>query len=223
MKRNLQTGLGLAGLSIRRAMAVLFPAFLLFFNISLSAQSTTDKDAAFRKTLTDRSAKIVAGLGLSGKKKNEKITQLIASQYYQLNKVHDQSLEQTEKTKALESLHQRFVTRLNRKLNKEQVEKVKNGMTYNVLNVTYTAYQDMILTLTSEQKEKIYQWLLEAREKAMMEGSSEAKHKMFGKYKGKINNYLSEQGFNMKAEEKAWQQRLKEKRAKDAAGKQEPA
>lgn len=223
MRKKLQTGLGLAGLSFRQAVAVLSSAFLLFFSISLPAQSPAEKEAAFRKTLTDRSAKIVAGLGLSGKKKQTKITELIATQYYRLNQVHDQSSEPTEKTKALESLHQRFVARLNRKLDKEQVEKVKNGMTYNVLNVTYSAYQDMILTLNSEQKEKIYEWLVEAREKAMMEGSSEAKHKMFGKYKGKINNYLSEQGFNMKAEEKAWQQRLKEKREKDAAGKQQPA
>ena len=94
-------------------------------------------------------------------------------------------------------------------------------MTYRVMPVTYAAYQDMILTLTTEQKEKIYNWLKEARELAMDEGSSEDKHKVFGKFKGRINNYLSSQGYDMKAEEKGWQQRIKEKNAanKDKDGK----
>ena len=76
-------------------------------------------------------------------------------------------------------------------------------MTYRVMPVTYTAYQDMILTLTTEQKEKIYNWLKEARELAMDEGSSEDKHKVFGKFKGRINNYLSAEGYDMKKEEKS--------------------
>ena len=75
-------------------------------------------------------------------------------------------------------------------------------MTYRVMPVTYTAYQEMILTLTTEQKEKIYNWLKEAREQAMDEGSSEDKHKVFGKFKGRINNYLSAQGYDMKKEER---------------------
>jgi hypothetical protein len=46
-------------------------------------------------------------------------------------------------------------------------------------------------------------WLVEAREIAMDCGSSEEKHYWFGKYKGKINNYLSAEGYDLKkAEEK---------------------
>lgn len=86
-------------------------------------------------------------------------------------------------------------------------------MTYNVLNVTYTAYQDMIPTLTEEQKKQILTWLTEAREKAMDAESSDKKHAWFGKYKGRINNYLSAAGIDMKKEEAAWQQRIKERKA----------
>jgi hypothetical protein len=75
----------------------------------------------------------------------------------------------------------------------------------------------MIPTLTTEQKEKISNWLKEARELAMDEGSSEDKHKVFGKFKGRINNYLSAEGYDMKKEEKAWQERLKEKKQKESA------
>jgi hypothetical protein len=87
------------------------------------------------------------------------------------------------------------------------------------MNVTYAAYTDMILSLTEKHKEQILAWLKEAREKAMDEGSSDDKHKVFGKYKGRINNYLSSEGYDMKKEEKAWQQRLKEKREREAPGK----
>ncbi len=203
-----------------RQLLVIFSLVSMILSVLPAASQTAEeKDAAFRKVLTERSAKIVSALDITKAGKNNKITAIIANQYYDLNKVHDNVQDEAAKAVQLQSLHDKFVAKLNGKLKKEQVEKVKNGMTYNVLNVTYTAYQDMILTLTAEQKEKIYNWLLEAREKAMMEGSSDDKHKMFGKYKGKINNYLSQQGYDMKAEEKAWQQRLREKREKEAATK----
>ena len=85
-------------------------------------------------------------------------------------------------------------------------------MTYNVLNVTYTAYQDMLPSLTGEQKKQILAWLTEAREHAMDAESSDKKHAWFGKYKGRINNYLAKAGVDMKQAEKEWQQRLREKR-----------
>ena len=86
-------------------------------------------------------------------------------------------------------------------------------MTYRVMPITYAAYQDMLLNLTAEQKEQIYAWLKEARELAMDEGSSDDKHKVFGKYKGRINNYLSGAGYDMKKEGEEWQKRIKEKEA----------
>lgn len=224
MKKQIHLIGGFTNLFYKQVVSILFLALFLAMAIPASSQAGSGKDEAFKKTLRDRSAKIVAGLGIQKERKKEKITRIIADQYYALNKVHDNPGDTREKTPQLEALHARFISKLNNKLTKDQVEKVKNGMTYNVLNVTFTAYKDMILTLTDEQKQKIYNWLVEAREKAMMEGSSETKHKMFGKYKGKINNYLSGEGYDMKAEEKAWQQRLREKRGKEAAGeKQQPA
>jgi hypothetical protein len=218
-------------------------SFLLFTSLNGFGQQLTDeqKAAEYKKTITERSAKIVNTLGISDSDKFNKVVETIAGQYFNLNTIHDntkatiasikgQSLEQakadqmisTQQEKKAESLkqqHSAFIAQLKKQLSDDQIEKVKNGMTYNVLNVTYTAYQDMIPTLTEEQKKKIYNWLLEARELAMDEGSSDDKHKMFGKYKGRINNYLSAEGYDMKKEEKGWQERLKEKRAKEAAQK----
>ncbi|MGH8018178.1 MAG: DUF3826 domain-containing protein, partial [Opitutaceae bacterium] len=63
--------------------------------------------------------------------------------------------------------------------------------------------------LTGEQKRQILAWLAEAREHAMDAGSSEAKHAWFGKYKGKINNYLAAAGYDAKKAEKTWLERRK--------------
>ena len=208
---------------------------LSFATIIANAQS----GAEFKKTLHDRSVKIVNTLQITDSGKYIKIAGIIADHYFDLNKIHDKTKEsvaaikllqlsdeekndriqkeEETKTTRLKRLHDGFIATLQEHLSEAQVEKVKDGMTYGVMPITYTAYQDMVLTLTPEQKEKIYNWLKEARELAMDEGSSEDKHKVFGKYKGRINNYLSAQGYDMKKEEKAWQERLKEKKQKETS------
>ena len=213
--------------------------FSISFLIAGAQQDEADPIAiGFRKTLHDRSVKIVNTLGLTDSGKYNSVVDLLTDQYVDLNKVHDKTkgsiaainslqlvgeekssrirIEEEKKASQLFELHKGFITKLQKTLSGEQIEKIKDGMTYRVMPITYTAYTDMIPALTDGQKETIYHWLKEARELAMDEGSSEDKHKVFGKYKGKINNYLSSQGYNMKAEEKGWQERMKEKKQKEA-------
>lgn len=211
-------------------------AFLICI-INSTAQQTTDeqKQADYKKAITERSAKIVKTLDLNDTGIYNKTVLEISNQYFSLNTIHenfkaavtvikgqstgkaavDEAIKKEEEKKAemLRQQHSAFLTHLKGLLTDAQIDKVKNGMTYNVLNVTYTAYLDMLLNLTAEQKEKIYNWLVEARELAMDEGSSDDKHKVFGKYKGRINNYLSAQGIDMKKEEKEWQSRIKERQS----------
>jgi len=54
-------------------------------------------------------------------------------------------------------------------------------------------------------------WLKEARELAIDAESSKKKHEVFGKYKGRINNYLSARGYDLVKEREAWYKRLNEK------------
>jgi len=49
--------------------------------------------------------------------------------------------------------------------------------------------------------------LLEAREHAMDAESSDKKHAWFGKYKGRINNYLSSEGYDLKKAGEDWTKR----------------
>lgn len=212
-----------------------FIIFLLAFLISL--QINAQEDSAYIKTIRDRSAKIINTLEITDQKNYSTVLEKVMNQYFNLNKIHDQSkkqiadikkqivakedidkavkAEEEKKSSQLLQLHKEFIGQLKKNLTDAQVDKIKDGMTYNVLNVTYAAYQDKIPSLTTEQKEKIYTWLNEARELAMDEGSSEDKHKVFGKYKGRINNYLSDQGYDLRKEEKDWQERLRVKRSEE--------
>jgi len=102
------------------------------------------------------------------------------------------------------SLHDSFVAKLNGELTPEQVEIVKDKMTYNKVKVTYDAYCQFVPQMTDEQKAHILADLKTAREEAIDGGSSEEKSAIFGKYKGRINNYLSSQGIDMKKQEQAF-------------------
>jgi Spy/CpxP family protein refolding chaperone len=202
-----------------------------------TAPPTESKEAAYTRTITERAAKIVATLGLTDEAKGNKVRDVIANQYRELNTVHearkaqlaalkaqpkDDKTEAATKqiedrtTAALDKLHGKYLKQLGRYLTTDQVAMVKDGMTYRVLPSTMTAYEDMLPNLTAEQKAQMLAWLTEAREHAMDASTSEEKHKWFGKYKGRINNYLSAAGIDMNQAGKDWQARIAARKA--AAG-----
>ncbi len=208
---------------------------VLFSTTAVFAQEKSADDK-YREVVTGRAAKIVKTLELTDTAEYRIVRDRVAEHYIQLNKVYtqrdsllkiakaytaDKKLLEGEKTliddgtmAQVGKIHDGFVADLSKHLNADQLAKVKDGLTYNVLNVTYTAYQDMIPSLTQPQKDQIYAWLLEAREHAMDAESSDKKHWWFGKYKGRINNYLSAQGYNLEAERAAWEKRIAEKKEK---------
>lgn len=209
----------------------------LFTNLGFAQNlGTTDQaEAAYLQTITQRSNKIVSILGLTDSAKFYRVQTVLVNQYRILNTTHDainskikqikndsiiDKTVKAEKIRLLEeerlgstaSLHQVFIKNLSADLSSDQILLIKDGVTYNILPVTYKAYQEMIPQLSEQQKKKIYDWLVEAREYAMDAESSEKKHAWFGKYKGRINNYLSAEGIDMKKEEAEWQKRIKEKK-----------
>lgn len=203
-----------------------------FITAGMQAQAVTgaSQNPGYQKTIYDRSAKIVNTLSISDSAEFKKVQAIIANQYFVLADLQDRYAAETanikkqlpqqdrqlaaikpldeKKAEVVKQLHSNFVSQLNNNLNAEQVEKVKDGMTYRVMPLTYTAYLEEVPTLTNEQKAKIYDWLKEARELAMDAESSDKKHAVFGKYKGRINNYLSAAGYDMKKEGEEWAKRI---------------
>ena len=199
---------------------ILFFGGLVLITQAISAQ-LGDIDPAYLNTLKGRTAKIVDALEITDSAKWHRVQEIIIVQYYELSKIDDsrdaklakaKNLEGEEKEQAknqiqmetdasLYKLHAEYLAKLMSELTLEQVDNVKEGMTYGVLERTYNAYLDLLLNLTGEQKRFIFKNLVEARELAMDAGSSKAKHAWFGKYKGRINNYLSKEGIDMKKAE----------------------
>ena len=212
---------------MKESLSMLGTALIVTLSVATShtAVSRTTalqyEDTAYTRVITQRAAKIVAGLGLADSSVGVWARDIIAGQYRELNTIYTerdarikaikdqpgvdkQAIDSVKKIagedadKKIAQLHGQFLTRLSKELNPAQVEGVKDGMTYNVLHVTYRAYQEMLPDLTEEQKAHILADLTEAREHAMDAESSEKKHAWFGKYKGRINNYLSAAGIDTK-------------------------
>ena len=198
----------------------------------------SNADQAYTQTINTRAEKIVASLGISDPCKSIKVRDIIARHYRSLNEIYTARDEQIKTTKMqlnddkeglkksiagiqqrtdsqIAVLHPKFLSILSKQLTAKQIDQVKDGMTYNVVHVTYNGYTQMILNLTEAQKKKIMDWLIEAREHAMNAESAEKKHAWFGKYKGRINNYLSAAGYDLKKEGIEWEKRRKEKDQKE--------
>ena len=217
--------------------SVLLIVCVSFSITGVKAQLTqADEKEGYAQVITKRAAKIVAALNSTDSAFIAKVQNIVIDQYYNLGITHDARNSQVKAIKEgkteltadekehiqrietnaqqnLVQLHKQYLSRLAQLCTPQQIEQIKDGMTYGVLQVTYKAYQDMIPSLSGEQKKQILAWLTEARELAMDAESSEKKHAVFGKYKGRINNYLSAAGIDMKQAEAEWQKRLKERAA----------
>jgi hypothetical protein len=103
---------------------------------------------------------------------------------------------------SLKIIHNQFLKKLGIVLTPAQIDIVKDKMTYGVVQVTMKAYEEKYPELNDAEKKQMLAWLIEARETAMDQGSANEKHAVFGKYKGRINNYLSKDGFDAKTGKK---------------------
>jgi hypothetical protein len=178
-----------------------------------------DPDPNYTRVITGRADKIVKTLEIAEAGKQTRVRDIIVQQYRALNAIQAQRDTEIEAAKIsgdkadaaarvkstreqadlrIKQLHGKYLARLATELTPAQVDQVKDGMTYGVLPVTYRAYLAQTPELTEAQKQQIMAYLVEARELAMDGGTSEEKHAVFRQYKGKINNYLSAQGYKLK-------------------------
>lgn len=180
-------------------------------------------------TILERSKKVTNALNITGTEKGTQVLNIVANRYFELNDIYEerdslkkaassltgdakkqaQAFAESQKDSKLYRSHFAFDANLSLFLDEAGIETVKDVMTYNVVKVTYDAQCDMIPTLKEEEKAQILAWLKEAREFAIDAESSRKKHEAFGKYKGRINNYLSKRGYDLTKEREEWAKRVK--------------
>ncbi len=197
--------------------------------------NSKDRDAKYVESIVKRSQKIVDKLGIADTVTAKEVRNIIANRYFELNDIYavrDAKLKEikesgitgTQKDDAIKAAnavkdaalyrsHFAFPAALSLYISDAQITAVKDGMTYGVVKVTYDAHLDMIPSLTDEEKAQIYAWLVEAREFAMDAENSNKKHETFGKFKGRINNYLAGRGYDLNKERQEWYKRIEERKA----------
>ena len=187
---------------------------LSLLTITASAQvklNSEGQDPQYVETIKGRAQKIVDGLQLQDAQKAENVRNIIANRYFLLNDIHAKydKTQQAARDAELYKHHFELASALALYLTEEQIDAVKDGMTFGRLKRDYQAQQDMIPTLKEEEKLQILIWLKEAREFAMDAADSKGKHFWFDKYRGRTNNWLSARGYDLKKEREAWQKRLR--------------
>ena len=164
-------------------------------------------EAKYTAAIEGRTAEILKILALTDADKTAKAHDAIIAQYRALNAWHDENdarLKASAKDTnavaqfraSLKAIHNAFIAKLSQDLTPDQVEKVKDKMTYGKVQFTFAGYLAAYPGLAEEHKQKIMDLLKLAREEAMDGGSAEEKTAVFQRYKGKINNYLSKQGLH---------------------------
>lgn len=192
---------------------VLFAAILSLLSISISAQTVALKsegrDSAYVETIKARAQKIVDGLGLMDVQRAENVRNIIANRYFLLNDIHSKydKNQQDARDAELYKHHFELASALALYLTEEQIDAVKDGMTFGRLKRDYQATQDMIPSLSEYEKKQVLIWLREAREYAMDAADSKGKHFWFDKYRGRTNNWLSARGYDLKKERENWMKR----------------
>lgn len=196
------------------------------------ASAGVDAEASYARALEKRAKDVLDVLKLDDPAKADRVREAVIAQYRSLRALHDardarikslrdrQGLDRADRdgqikaereqtAAAAAAQHQRFLAQLSVDLSPAQIEQVKDKMTYNKLQVTYNGYLEMLPALTTEQKQAVVDMLKLAREEAAYAGSSEEKSEIFNKYKGRINNYLATQGYDLKRASAEWAERRK--------------
>jgi hypothetical protein len=167
-------------------------------------------EANYTKAIEGRTTDILKILALSDTNKVAKVHDIIIAQYRALNAWHDANDAKLKAARSdtnataqirssLKTIHNDFLAKLAENLSSEQVDQVKDKMTYGKVQFTFNGYVSQYPDLSEAHRQKILEMLKEAREEAMDGGSAEEKTAVFQRYKGKINNYLSKEGIHSPA------------------------
>ena len=181
-----------------------------FAQTSTPPASEAEKEAFYAKSIEYRTVDILKALNLDDAGKSNAVHDVLVAQYHNL-RVRDAAIDTRLKVdgkevnyanrapllaQQVQPLHDQFLARLAESLTPEQVDQVKDLMTYHKVKVTYEAYCQMVPGLTDPEKVKILELLKAAREEAIDGGNAPEKSAIFQKYKDQINAYLDAQGLD---------------------------
>jgi hypothetical protein len=207
-----------------RAVFSLFAGAALF-NQSVLAEvitppaSPAEMEALYTHLIGTRTEDILKPLALTDAAKSNSLHDILIS-YYRVMRARDEvinakldaadkEINYANRADQLEAetkpLHDHFIAQLSKQLTPDQIEMVKDKMTYNKVKITADAYSAIVPGLTDTDKAKVLELLKAAREKAMDGGSATEKSAIFQVYKNEINDYLNSHGHDVAKAYKDWE------------------
>jgi hypothetical protein len=179
-----------------------------------------EKEALYNTVVEDRTLKIMEALAITDSVKSNRVHDAIVAHYRAL-RARDEAIDAELGTlpkgskewldrriamfpRMSQPLHEQFITTLSVDLTPEQIETVKDKMTYGKVEFTYNAYCSILPNMTDAEKARVLELLKQAREVAMDGGSSGQKTAIFQEYKDQINAYLNSQGYNVEEATRVW-------------------
>ena len=205
---------------------VLFYALLSGPVANAADPSVADKEAAYAQVLEQRSSDILAALKLDDPDAAARVKARIIAFYRSLNEWQSRHEEHLRELRAIKTdaaraeiatidatrapLRDAFIADLAEELTPGQIVVVKDKLTYNAFHIIYDSYREMLPDITDEQKRRVSALLTEARDEAISGISASEKSRIFNRARGRINNYLSKEGYDLQKATQAWRARQAE-------------
>ncbi len=180
-----------------------------------AAHATSD----FERRIAGRAANQVKRLQLSDDERAGKARAVVTRFYRDLNAAQeqrDQQLQgiapgdlaqlhraQFEADKRIQTVYGELIGGLAAIVDEKQIEALKDGMTFDMVPLSFATYQRLFPDMNARQKTQVYDWLVDAREIAIVAGSAETKLDVFRVNKMRMHAYLAAQGFDVDAVLKA--------------------
>jgi hypothetical protein len=202
------------------AALALFPQAGMAQDDSTGPATAAEREALYTESLERRVDDILKRLNLTDAAKADRVKTTLTLQYRTLRardevinaklkadgKAPDDYAARAEwRRKLSQPLHDWFLSILALDLTPEQIETIKDAMTYNKVKVTYEAYCQIIPGLKEADKARILEMLKTAREEAMDGGSAPEKSEIFQLHKETINAYLNTSGYDVAKAYKEWE------------------
>jgi hypothetical protein len=180
-------------------------------------------DPKYLDTINKRATAAVAAANVADPEKRAAAVRVVEAHYVGISDIHfdrDAAVKAAGKLDAVAQartraavavgvVHQKFTRDLAALLTPEQCDAVKDKMTYGVRLNTYKVYCEMLPKPTDPEKAAVRGFLLAGREEALVAGDANEKHEKFRIAKGRVVNYLSLQGYDLKKAEAEWNERRK--------------
>ena len=159
--------------------------------IADETNSTSEQaEAKYTAAIESRTADILKALALTDTNRVAAVHDAVIAQYRSLRAWHDENDAKLKTARAdtnavaqirasLKTLHDKFLSVLAENLPPEQIETVKDKMTYGKVQFTFAGYVAQYPNLPDENKAEILRLLKLAREEAMDGGSADEKTAVF--------------------------------------------